>query len=81
MARGLALLSGAFGARLSRLTAAERAALKALLEKMIWQTTARGRARKKDASAVDLAPARSSCGHGGQPRRPRPAHSLAGRAR
>lgn len=34
MARGLALLSDAFGARLSRLDAAEQAELKVLLEKM-----------------------------------------------
>jgi DNA-binding MarR family transcriptional regulator len=35
MARGLALLSDAFGARLARLTAAEQGELKTLLEKMI----------------------------------------------
>src|SRR5258706_7176158 len=35
LARGLALLSDAFGARLSRLTAAEQGELKTLLEKMI----------------------------------------------
>jgi DNA-binding MarR family transcriptional regulator len=34
MARGLALLSDAFGARLARLTAAEQGELKTLLEKM-----------------------------------------------
>jgi DNA-binding MarR family transcriptional regulator len=35
LGRGLVLLSDAFGARLARLTAAEQAELKALLEKMI----------------------------------------------
>lgn len=35
MAKGLALLSDAFGARLGRLTAAEQAQLAALLEKMM----------------------------------------------
>ncbi len=34
LSRGLALLSDAFGARLARLTAAEQATLKTLLEKM-----------------------------------------------
>lgn len=34
IARGLALVSGAFGARLSRLSGGEQAALKALLEKL-----------------------------------------------
>jgi DNA-binding MarR family transcriptional regulator len=35
MARGLALLSDAFGARLARLSAAEQGELEALLEKMV----------------------------------------------
>jgi DNA-binding MarR family transcriptional regulator len=39
MARGLSLLSEAFGARLARLSAAERAELGALLEKMSLEQT------------------------------------------